>query len=471
MASPTTNKGYQYAAHAGSVGSWDTQLNGNIEYQDLNLGGYYSITASSSITVANTFNSTFATIASTAQSITMSASLAQNLFYNILGTLQSSLTINMPAAGSIYTFGNNLTTGTSYAVVAQPIGGSGVTLTSGGQEILVFTSSQANPAQNTFGAITAQSVTTSSGITATGPITQNSSQYGAMASGDTASRPAATASYFRYNTTLGQPEWSDGVSWYPIGAQPIAAGFKNLRITNGATPNSQISLAADAVTVETTSGTAYRLLTVAFTIDCTITGANGLDAGGLANNTWYSVWVIYNPTTATTAGLASTSATAPAMPAGYIAKARLGWFRTDASAHFHRLLQLGKRAQYVVTAGSPTVKLPNINTGAVGTFSNTAPVWGTVFITSVVPTTASTIWLVLTDAYNNATAATGMYAAPNSAYAGRASTNPPPVGLGDASTRTDAIVPAAIMLESTVLSIIANQAGGGFLCLGWEDNI
>ena len=89
MASPTTNKGYTYPAHGGGVGTWDTNLNGNIEYQDLNLGGYYSITASSSITAVNTFNSTFATVASTAQSLTLSASIAQNLFYDVRGTLQS----------------------------------------------------------------------------------------------------------------------------------------------------------------------------------------------------------------------------------------------------------------------------------------------------------------------------------------------------------------------------------------------
>ncbi len=168
MASPTTNKGYTYPAHGGGVNTWDSNLNGNFEYQDLNLGGYYSITASSSITVANTFNSTYATIASTARSITMSASLAQNLFYNLLGTLQSSLAINMPAAGSIYVFGNSLITGSSYDVVAQPTGGSGVTIPSGGQDIIVFTSSGANYAKNVgvFVTLTAQSVAVSSALTA-----------------------------------------------------------------------------------------------------------------------------------------------------------------------------------------------------------------------------------------------------------------------------------------------------------------
>lgn len=215
MASPTTNKGYTYPAHGGAVGSWDTNLNGNFEYQDLNLGGYYQIVASSTTAVV-TLGATNATIPSTARSITISASIAQNLFYNLTGTLTSSLAINMPAAGSIYVFGNNLTSGSSYDVVAQPTGGSGVTLVSGGQGIISMTSTGANYAQNTY-----SSITTSSGITAGGPITQNSSQYEKIATGDTASRPGApTVGMMRYNTSVSGVEFWNGTSWILLGQAP-----------------------------------------------------------------------------------------------------------------------------------------------------------------------------------------------------------------------------------------------------------
>lgn len=221
MASPTVNKGYTYPAHGGAVGAWDTPLNGNFEYMDLNLGGYYSITASSSITVANTFNSTYATIASTARSVTVSASIAQNMFYNLTGTLASSLAINMPAAGSIYVFGSNVTTGSSYEVVVQPTGGSGASLVAGGQAILTLTSSAANFAQNTY-----SSITTSSGITAGGPLTQNSSIYGKLATGDTASRPGApTAGMVRFNTSISGMEYYTGTAWIQLGQAPTVQRF------------------------------------------------------------------------------------------------------------------------------------------------------------------------------------------------------------------------------------------------------
>lgn len=166
MASPTTNKGYTYPAHGGGVGTWDTNLNGNIEYQDLNLGGYYQITASST-TAAVTFNSSYATIPSTATSITFSASIAQNLFYNLLGTRSQNLSINMPAVGSIYCFANNSSGATTTTVL--PTGGTGVDLPLATQTLVVTTSTGANRADNhgVFpAAITCQSVTASSAITA-----------------------------------------------------------------------------------------------------------------------------------------------------------------------------------------------------------------------------------------------------------------------------------------------------------------
>lgn len=222
MSSPTVNKGYTYAAHGGSVGSWDTQLNGNIEYQDLNLGGYYPITATST-TAAVTFNSSNATIPSTAQSITFPTSNAQNLFYNLTGAITSSLAINMPAVGSIYVFGNSVSSG---VVAVQPTGGSAITLPTSGQTVVVTTSTAAFFAQNAFGAINAISVATSSGITTTGPLTQNSSQYEQLASGPTAARPGGpTAGMFRYNSTLNAIEVWNGTIWQGPGVNPTVQTF------------------------------------------------------------------------------------------------------------------------------------------------------------------------------------------------------------------------------------------------------
>jgi hypothetical protein len=65
------------------------------------------------------------------------------------------------------------------------------------------------------------------------------------------------------------------------------------------------------------------LSTVSVAADITTSGANGRDTGPDANGKWY-IHVIYNPATATRAGLLSLSRTAPTLPAGYTHWARVG---------------------------------------------------------------------------------------------------------------------------------------------------
>jgi hypothetical protein len=50
----------------------------------------------------------------------------------------------------------------------------------------------------------------------TGILTQSSTSHGIIAAGTTGQRPAAVAAGFRYNSTTGAPEFSDGVSWLPL---------------------------------------------------------------------------------------------------------------------------------------------------------------------------------------------------------------------------------------------------------------
>lgn len=71
------------------------------------------------------------------------------------------------------------------------------------------------------------------------------------------------------------------------------------------------------------------------TLNAAVNGANGLDTGSLANNTWYAVFVMTSSTNkAVPATLLSTSATAPVLPIEYDAFRRIGWVLTDGSAHF-----------------------------------------------------------------------------------------------------------------------------------------
>ncbi len=67
--------------------------------------------------------------------------------------------------------------------------------------------------------------------------------------------------------------------------------------------------------------------------DITALGANGLDAGVVAADTWYAVWVIADSQgVVAVAGLFSLSATAPTLPAGYDLQRRVGWVRTDGTS-------------------------------------------------------------------------------------------------------------------------------------------
>jgi hypothetical protein len=78
------------------------------------------------------------------------------------------------------------------------------------------------------------------------------------------------------------------------------------------------------------------------TLNAAVDGANGLDTGALANNTWYAIHLIGSSTnTVQPAVMASTSATSPLMPTGYDSFRRIGWALTDGSAQFLKFYVYG----------------------------------------------------------------------------------------------------------------------------------
>lgn len=326
----------------------------------------------------------------------------------------------------------------------------------------------------------AASVGTTLGVTGattlTGVLQQNATSYEGLPSGTTGQRPGSpAAANFRYNSTLGCVEFYDGTVWWPTIGSPAPSGFKNLLIANNTgTPNTKYDVTADYVCAQTASGVGYGLNTVSVTIDCGTTGANGLDTGGLANSTPYFIYIIYNPATGTVAGLMSLSATAPTMPAGYTAKARLGWAITDSSAHFLRTRQAGRTGQYVIGT-NPTV-VPNIANGVAGTYSATAPTLTAVSVTGVVPSTASRILVIAVTNWKNGSVA-NLLVAPNTGYGG--SNNGPtgsagqtyPIWIPGAAAPVSLGVSAWIELEATTIAWASSSNGGAIACLGWEDNI
>lgn len=136
----------------------------------------------------------------------------------------------------------------------------------------------------------------------------------------------------------------DGTDWWVVGTKngawtevPFAqTNFQdphNLVVAlDNTNPTYKVTVTADGLNVA-----GLRLSSVAVSASIVSSGAGGLDTGSEAASTWYSIWVIYNQTTATTSALLSTSATAPTMPSGYTFKRLVGWVRNNASSNFERI--------------------------------------------------------------------------------------------------------------------------------------
>lgn len=230
-------------------------------------------------------------------------------------------------------------------------------------------------------------------------------------------------------------------------------------VNNSGTPTTQIDVDCDEAVLLNDGGTPLRVSAVNITINAATTGANALDTGSLANNTWYYVFIISNGTT--TAGLLSASATAPTMPSGYTYKYRVGAVKTGGSATFLRTKQVGNRTQYVVVSGSTTPNLPIMASGAAG--DPELPTWVAIAVGSYVPPTASCILGVGVQSLLNA----GFIVAPNNAYGEIAdATNPPPVG-GWADVPH---VPFCFVLESTNI-YWAGKANSSVAARGWIDSV
>ena len=93
------------------------------------------------------------------------------------------------------------------------------------------------------------------------------------------------------------------------------------------------------------AATAYTKTTASWAVG---TGNGALDAGSIANTTWYTVFLIQKPTTGVVDVLFSLSATAPTLPSGYTLFRRIGAMKTDASAHWLAFVQFGDEFQWAL---------------------------------------------------------------------------------------------------------------------------
>jgi hypothetical protein len=122
------------------------------------------------------------------------------------------------------------------------------------------------------------------------------------------------------------------------------------------------------------------------TVQSTATGANGLDTGALAANTFYYLWAIYNSTAATAAAIISLSETTPTLPAGYSSSLQrlIGGVGTASSgAQFRE----GTQLDHVVSYTNPCI----ISTAITSTSINTAD------LSNLVPSSGvRAVWLAST---------------------------------------------------------------------------
>jgi hypothetical protein len=96
---------------------------------------------------------------------------------------------------------------------------------------------------------------------------------------------------------------------------------------------SQVAIAAGLA--RSSDDTFDLVVTATLTVDITVAGAGGLDAGAEAADTWYAVYVIGDSTlTNPTVGLLSTAFESPTLPAGYDKQRRVGSVRNNAASNF-----------------------------------------------------------------------------------------------------------------------------------------
>lgn len=172
----------------------------------------------------------------------------------------------------------------------------------------------------------------------------------ATAAGNSASAAAGSATAAAV-AVAGQVTWAAHAGY-----------FRGLAIANNAgAPNTRIDIAAgvamadDNATPLTLGAILTKALDAAFAVG---TGNGGLDTGTKANSTTYHLWLIRRTSDGLIDALFSTSATAPTLPSGWLAKRYLWPVLTDGSGNIRAFSQLGSEFLYRAPAGDVAVNNP-----------------------------------------------------------------------------------------------------------------
>jgi len=154
---------------------------------------------------------------------------------------------------------------------------------------------------------------------------------------------------------------------------------------DGASPNTVLDIAA-GVAMSDDNTASMSLAAFAKTTGAWAAGSGngGLDTGTIAINTWYHVFVIKRVDTGAVDVLLSTSVSAPAMPANYTVKRRIGSINTDGSGHITAFTQHGDEFRWKSS-------ILNVNTNNPGT----AAVLVALSVAPGVPAVALANWLLV----------------------------------------------------------------------------
>lgn len=266
---------------------------------------------------------------------------------------------------------------------------------------------------------------------------------------------------FIYDTTL--------VGWYidqlvysQLGIVQPRSGFAGLELSWRST--STVLATAKTLTMLSASGQAMNFANYNQTLNTALAGAGGLDTGSMANSTWYYVWAIYNPATATQSIICSTSSTTPTLPSGYTFVALIGAFVTDGSANIIGFVQYGEDWQYLV--GSNLGALPLMASGSAGSVS--VPTWAAVALGNFLPLPGGLSSRVRGSMSSNTNDI--IIVAPNNSYGAVGSTsNPPP--LAGTATAGGFAIPFDFLVETSNIYWANNGTDDYLRCTGFRLNI
>lgn len=152
----------------------------------------------------------------------------------------------------------------------------------------------------------------------------------------------------------------------------------------GTLATDHVLVVAYNVALKTVEGKAVYITKAIHYIHTTTTGPGYLDKGTFANDAWYNVWLIYNPTTGLTNAVISVLADVPSengvvLPSGYTFFKRLGTVRSASAGNAFVLLE---------SVGGKSFSYKELVVVQDGSFTAT-PAWTQIDLTAQIPYTAT----------------------------------------------------------------------------------